>query len=86
MPYNYMGDLYKSEVAFRLKEMGYNIKNVHSLNLILEEMGILKHSGNNWLTTKEGLKYTLLDVQAYDVQAWHPTIIDAVAHYLNNKR
>ena len=43
MPYNYLGDLYKGEIVCRLQEMGYSIKNVHELNLILEKMGILEH-------------------------------------------
>lgn len=67
MPYNALGDLYKIEVVKRLQKMGCNVKSVHALNLILEKMGILIHSGDHWLTSKTGLstpytavKYSML--------------------------
>ena len=59
MPYNALGDLYKIEVVKRLQKMGCNVKSVHALNLILEKMGILIHSGDHWLTSKNGVKYTI---------------------------
>ena len=85
MAYNCMGDLYKSEVVSRLKEIGYKVKSVHALNLILEEMGLQKHYGNNWLTTEEGAKYTIYRGPVYDADAWHPSIISAVSDYLEGK-
>ncbi|MCC3351475.1 hypothetical protein [Ruminococcus albus] len=84
MPYNALGDLYKIEVVKRLQKMGCNIKSVHVLNLILEKMGILIHSGDHWLTSKEGVKYTIYRSQVVDVDAWHPSIVDAVFEYLQN--
>ncbi len=65
---------------------GCDVKNVHALNLILEEMGILKHYGNNWLTTDEGVKYTIYREPVYDADAWHPSIVDDVYEYLSNKK
>lgn len=35
MPFNCLGDLYKSEIVALLREKGCNVKNVHELNLIL---------------------------------------------------
>ena len=43
MPYNALGDLFKSEIVTKLQKMGCNVKNVHALNLILESMGLLIH-------------------------------------------
>ncbi len=82
MPYNYLGDLYKSEIVSRLQELGYDVKSVHALNLILEEMGIQEHSGNHWLVTHEGVKYTIYRDRVFDGDAWHPEIIDAIRDYL----
>ena len=55
MAYNIYGDLYKSEVVSRLQENGYNVRNVHALNLILEEMGLQDRSGSDWVTTDAGV-------------------------------
>jgi len=85
MAYNCYGDLYKSEVVAKLKEMGCNVKNVHALNLLLEEMGLQKHYGNNWLTTEEGAKYTIYRGPVYDADAWHPAIVDAVYKFIKGK-
>lgn len=57
MPFNYLGDLYKSEIVVLLRQKGCEIKNVHELNLILEKMGLLIHSGNHWLTAKDAVKF-----------------------------
>ena len=84
MPYNALGDLYKIEVVKRLQKMGCNVKGVHALNLILEKMGILIHSGDHWLTSKNGVKYTIYSSQVFDADAWHPSIVDAVLEYLQN--
>lgn len=86
MPFNYLGDLYKFEVADRLRQMGCDVKSVHSLNLILEEMGLLEHSGNNWFPTKEGVKYTIYNSPVANANAWHPSIIDVVFNYLKDKK
>ena len=84
MPYNCYGDLYKYEVVKKLNEMGCNIKNVHALNLILEEMGLLENAGRCWLTTNEGVKYTIYQSRC-DANAWHPSVIDVVYDYLMSK-
>ncbi len=86
MPFNALGDLYKTEVVKRLQDMGFDVKNVHALNLILEAMGLLKHFGNNWLTTDKGVKYTIFRGPVFDAAAWHPSIVDAVADFLRNKK
>ncbi|WP_026653322.1 hypothetical protein [Butyrivibrio proteoclasticus] len=85
MAYNCYGDLYKSEVASRLRDRGYDVKNVHALNVILEEMGIQVHSGNNWLVTEAGVKYTIYKGPVFDADAWHPEIVDVVSDYLDNR-
>ena len=85
MPYNQSGLLYKGDVVCRLKDMGYNVKSVHALNLILEEMGILEHSGNRWLTTEKGVVYTVYNCRVFDADAWRSSIVDAVVEYLNER-
>ena len=86
MPYNYLGDLYKGEIVCRLQEMGYSIKNVHELNLILEKMGILEHCGNHWLTTEFGVKYTIYRGPVFDADAWHPSVIADISKYLEDRK
>lgn len=76
---------YKGEVVSILQKKGYNVRSVHALNLILQEMGLLEHYGNNWLTTKAGVPYTIYNSQVYDADAWHPSIVEAVAHHLDGK-
>ena len=86
MPYNRFGDLYKSEVVERLKEMGCNVKNVHALNLILEKMGLQEHIGKDWLPTEEGRKHTIYKSRVYNADGWHPSIVDAVYKFLKEER
>lgn len=82
MPYNCLGDLYKSEIVSLLRKKGCAIKNVHELNLIMEKMGLLIHSGNHWLTAKEAVKYTIYSSQVFDAEAWHPSIVDVIYRFL----
>ena len=82
MPYNVLGDLYKTEIVKALQEKGFSVKSVHALNLILEKMGILIHSGGHWLTSKEGVKFTIYRSQVFDADAWHPSIITEIVNYL----
>ncbi len=82
MPYNYLGDLYKSEIVVRLQDMGYNVRNVHELNLILEEMGIQEHYGNQWITTDKGVGYTIWRGRVANAEGWHPYIVDDIIDYL----
>ena len=51
--------------------------------MILEEMGLQKHSGNDWVTTEEGATYTIYRGPVFNADAWHPQIVDAVYDYLN---
>lgn len=82
MSFNYFGDLYKTEIVAKLNQSGCNIKNVHELNLIMEEMGLLTHSGNHWMTNKEAVKYTIYNSQVLDADAWHPEIVEVILDYL----
>lgn len=82
MPYNYLGDLSKREVVTALQKRGYNVKNVHALNLVLEEMGLLIHNGNIWITTTEGVPYTIYKLPC-DADAWHPSVVDVICEYLS---
>ena len=66
----------------QLNKLGYKIKNVHELNLIMEEMGLIEHVGNSWLTTDKGLEYSMIKVRAYDVKEWHASLIRAVSEFL----
>ena len=83
MPYNILGDLYKAEVASKLRDIGHDVKDVHALNLIMEEMWLLIHSGDRWLTTDDGMQYQQGKWPAFDAPAWHPSLVDAVAEYLD---
>ena len=68
-----------------LRKKGFDIKNVHELNLILEEMGIQRHSGHHWVSTEKGDKYTIFTTPVCDPQGWHPIIVDDIIQYLNSK-
>lgn len=85
MPYNCLGDLHKREVISILQKKGYNVRSVHTLNLILQEMGLLEHYGKNWLTTQKEVPYTIYNSQVYDADAWHPTIIEALTCHLDGR-
>lgn len=82
MPFNCLGDLYKLEIVSILKNKGFNVKDVHELNLILEKMGLLIKSGSHWMTTKAGVKYTIFNGPVLDAQAWHPSIVDLIVKFL----
>lgn len=85
MAYNIHGDLYKSEVVSRLQEKGCNVKSVHALNVILEEMGLQERSGRDWVTTDAGVPFTIYRGRVFNADAWHPSIVDAVYDYLRTK-
>ena len=82
MPYNCLGDLYKGEIVSLLQEKGCNVKNVHELNLIMEKIGLLIHSGNNWLTTKDAVQYTIYNSQVINADAWHPSVVNVIYKFL----
>ncbi len=58
-------------------------KNVHELNEVLEDMGILEHSGRDWITTEKGVDYTIYSQPVYNADAWHPNLVDEVYDHLN---
>lgn len=85
MAYNYLGDLYKKDIVNILRKKGFDIHSVHALNLVLEQMGIQEHFGNNWFTTDAGVKYTIYRSTVCNADAWHPTIVDEIVRYLRSK-
>ena len=78
MDFNWMGALTKQEVIALLSNKGCNVKDVHELNLIMEEMGLLICSDGKWSTTKEAEKYTSSNSQIDDEVLWRPSVIDAI--------
>jgi len=84
MPFNYLGDLHKIEVVGELNKRGFHVKDVHELNLILERMGLQKRNGRKWLTTKEGVRYTIYNCQIENADAWHPFVVDDIISFLTN--
>lgn len=72
-----------------IKELGKNysisIKNVHQLNLILEEMGILKHFANGWATTDKGLKFSIYISKGLNDDLWKECIVKEIMEYLTKK-
>ena len=85
MPYNYMGDLYKTEIVRKLQDMGHNVKSVNALNKIMEAMGLLVHYGNGWGTTDKGAKFSMWHKGVFNSDAWHPELVDEIIKYLKNK-
>lgn len=85
MPFNYLGDLYKDEIVDQLQKRGYNVRSVHALNVIMEEMGLQVRNGRDWGTTKAGAEYTIWRGPVYNAQGWHPNVVDAIAKYLDEK-
>lgn len=79
-----MASLRKFEILSALNsKYGVSIKSVQQLNKLLEEMGILKHCGNGWLTTPKGLVHSIYSsTQVINGDLWHETIVDAIAKYL----
>ena len=81
-----LGDLHKSEIVFYLKKAGITvIKSVRALNLVLQEMGVQRHSGDHWVTTKEGVSRTIYKMEVCDPDAWHPSIVNEIIDYLKQK-
>ncbi len=81
MAWNCYGDITKGDIVIRLRERGCNIKNVHELNIILEEMGLVRRSGNCWMTTDKGVPYTIYNSRS-NADVWHPSIVDEVYNYI----
>ena len=74
--------LQKIGIVSSLQKRGFSIKNVRELNKILEEMGILQHLANGWVTTKKGLEYSIYRSQCLNADLWYEKIIDAIVDYL----
>lgn len=68
-----------------MQQLGCNVRSVHALNLILEEMGLQTHSGNDWLTTDAGVKYTIYRGHVFNADGWHKSIVSAVYDFLQKK-
>lgn len=86
MPYNCLGDLKKREIVQKLQDAGYGVNSVNALNRIMEEMGLLKHCGNEWETTDYGAKFSMWHKGVFDSDAWHPELVDEIINYLISKR
>ena len=81
MPFNCLGDLYKSEVVSALRKEGFDVKDVHALNVILEKMGLVEHWGKIWMTTEKGVKHTIYKDRC-NADAWHPSVIKEIIAFL----
>ena len=79
-----MASLKKFEIINHLnKDYGITITSVQKLNKLLEEMGILKHCGNGWLTTAKGLIHSIYSTtQVINGDLWHESIVKAIADHL----
>lgn len=82
-----MSSLRKFEIISELKsKYGISIKSVQALNKLLEEMGILKHCGNVWLTTTKGLIHSIYSsTQVINGDLWHETIVKEIANFIGQK-
>ena len=77
--------LTKAGIVALLQKRGYSLKNVNELNKLLVEMGFQKQNGRYWMTTKEGIPYTIFSNSVANVNAWLPEIVDAICKYLRHK-
>ncbi len=83
MPYNFKGDLYKSEIVEKLQQLGYDVKSVNALNKIMEKMGLLVHYANGWATTDKGEKFSMWHKGVFNSDSWHPELIDEIIKFLS---
>ncbi len=86
MPFNANGDLHKDEIVSTLNERGYDVKNVHSLNQIMENMGLQEHVGNSWLTTDKGADKTIYSGKVYNADGWRSSVVDDISGFLDNQQ
>lgn len=86
MEINLMGALTKQEVIALLSNRGCNIKDVHELNLIMEEMGLLICSDGKWSITGDAVQYTNCNSQIVDAEdIWRLSVVDAIENFLKGK-
>ncbi len=86
MDYMRFRSIGKGSIVFYLREKGCDIKNVHELNLILEEMGLQDRAGSNWITTDAGMPFTIYNCRVQNPDMWRPTVVEAVYDYLSKNR
>jgi len=84
MEFIWMGALTKPEVIALLRNRGCTINNVHELNKIMEEIGVLVRSESQWLITEEAVKYTSSNSQV-DEAIWYPSVVDAIYDFLTKQ-
>ena len=48
-------------------------------------MGLLIRSGSKWLTSKEGVKYTIYSGQTFNADGWHPEIVKIIYNFLKKQ-
>ena len=76
----------KCSIVASLNNRGYDVKNVRALNPILEEMGVLKRIGKDWVVTDYGLQYSIYKGHTVnEATGFRSTLIDAVQEYLDKK-
>ena len=81
-----MASLRKFEILSLLSQnYGINIKSVQKLNKLLEEMGVLKHYGNGWLTTAKGLTFSVYSSQGMNADLWRESIVEEIAKYVDSR-
>lgn len=71
------------ELVDLLNYTGCRVKNVHELNLILEEMGILEKTSNGWLVTEKGGKYS---PRVFQPNSWRKEILPVIGGYIQAKQ
>ena len=82
-----MASLKKVEIIWKLaKEHGIIIKDSHALNKIMEEMGILIHYGNGWVTSKKGVGFSIFRGPTLNCNLWREHVVEAIAAYLKEKK
>ena len=84
MEFIWMGALTKPEVIALLRNRGCTINNVHELNKIMEEIGVLVRSESQWLITEEAVKYTSSNSQV-DEAIWCPSVVGAIHDFLTKQ-
>lgn len=81
-----MSSLKKFQIITQLSDQyGITVKSVQKLNKILEEMGILKHYANGWLTTTKGFVYSIFSSQTFNCDLWRENIVEAIAEHLKKR-
>ena len=64
----------------------FDIKSVQQLNKILEAMGIIVKTGNGWLQTDYGVKFSQYSCKFFRANEWKSDLIPQIALYLQKLR